>query len=189
VRLRRDPTSFVIWLVFVLGVIAVFVAILTVAIWLGNVQAAERVKCAVPDPRAAPIVKLSSGEIRALAALAWAEARGEADPYCSMQAVAAVVVNRLRTDPSYYGATVTQVIHRPYAFSAFGRADPNRAKMARIDESDGLYVTALLASIAALSGADPVAGATHFYAGRAPSWSRRMVVTVRIGAHTFARVP
>ncbi len=37
---------------------------------------------------------------------------------------------------------------------------------------------------------DPTQGATHFYQSRLrPSWSRRLVDKMRIGAHMFARLP
>lgn len=143
--------------------------------------------CAPPDPSAKPVIRLAAGELRALAALAWGEARGEPDAYCSMVAVAAVVVNRIERNPEYFGATVTQVLNKPFAFSVFGKRDPNRLKVAQINESDELFITATLAAIAAVGGSDPVAGADHFHAGRPPRWAAGMVVTARIGSHTFRR--
>ena len=185
------------WLFFVLG-FATFVAAailigLLMAVWNPS-YGAGRTTCPPPDPTARPVVRLSRGEIRDLAALVWAEARGEPDAYCSMQAVAAVVVNRMRRNPRYFGATITQVISRPYAFSPFGKDDPQNRRMRAVDERDDLYYSALLAALAAVSGADPTRdragdGATHFYSGQAPAWSRRMLVTARIGGHTFLRDP
>jgi spore germination cell wall hydrolase CwlJ-like protein len=185
------------WLIFVvlLGlfiVVAIAIAVL-IAVWTPG-YGTVRTACAPPDPHGVPVVRLARGEIRDLAALAWAEARGEPEPYCAMQAVAAVVVNRLRTNPRYFGATITQVISRPYAFSPFGKDDPQNRRMRSVDERDTLYYSALLATLAALSGADPTRGgagdgATHFYTGRPPYWSYRMLVTARIGSHTFLREP
>jgi spore germination cell wall hydrolase CwlJ-like protein len=183
-RLKRTLADW-LWLVALVIVYVGFAVM--IAFWIAQASAAPKIECRPPDPRAAPVVKLSAGEIRALASLAWAEARGEADPYCSMQAVAAVVVNRMQINPEYFGASVTQVINRPHAFSPFGKQDPQRRKMGKVDESDDLFVTSLLAAIAAVSGADPVAGATHFYSGRPPDWAARMLVTARIGGHTFMR--
>jgi spore germination cell wall hydrolase CwlJ-like protein len=102
-----------------------------------------------------------------------------------MLAVSSVVVNRMTTNPKYFGATITQVINRPYAFSPFGKTDPNKNRMGKVDESDPLYVSALLAAIAAVSGVDNTMGATHFYSGKPPGWSRRMLVKRKIGGHTF----
>lgn len=141
--------------------------------------------CAPPDPGARPVVKLLPGELASLAALAWAENRSNG--YCGMQAIAAVVVNRLRSNPKYFGATVTQVLNKPSAFSVFGKADPNRLKMAKLDETDGSYLAATLAAIAAVGGADPVGGADHFYSGSAPNWAPRMTVTARAHGHVFLR--
>lgn len=191
-RLRRGTGTFLVWLVLVLGLAAVTAAVVTVGLWLGRADAAQAPVCPPPDPRAVPVVSLARGEIRDLAALAWAEARGEPEPYCAMQAVAAVVVNRMRRNPRYFGATITQVISKPRAFSPFGRDDPQNRRMRSVDERDGLYFSALLATLAALSGADPTRGAagdgaTHFYSGRPPAWSHGLLVTARIGNHTFLR--
>ena len=140
--------------------------------------------CSPPDPESKPVVRLAAGELRQLAVVAWAEARG--DGYCAMQAVAAVILNRVQANPKLYGATITQVIHKPFAFSVFGRRDPNRVKMAKADESDPSFISAMLAAIAALGGSDPTAGATHFaVAGSRPAWATRMVLTARIGAHLY----
>lgn len=177
------------WLWF-LGTFCLYIAVaILIGVMVAHGAPRSIPPCQPPDPVRPPIVKLAAGELRTLAALAWAEARGEPDAYCSMQAVAAVVVNRMRTNPGYFGATITQVVHRPYQFSPFGRADPNRVKMSKVDESSPSYVAALLAAIAAVSGADPVAGATYFYSGRSPRWTAGMLVTARIGGHTFLRSP
>jgi spore germination cell wall hydrolase CwlJ-like protein len=173
------------WLWFV----AVFAAYILLATLIGVVIArAEPAKgCAPPDPRARPIVKLSRGELRALAALAWAEARGEPDAYCSMLAVSSVVINRMKINPQYFGATITQVINRPYAFSPFGKDDPNKTRMGKVDESDPLFVASLLAAISAVSGVDNTFGATHFHSGKPPRWAANMLVTRKISGHTFLK--
>lgn len=171
---------------FLVVVAACAIAACVIIGMMQKVHGAER--CAAPDPAAKPVVKLASGELRALAALAWGEARG--DGYCSMQAVAAVVVNRMRSNPKEFGATVTQVINRPYAFSVFGKRDPNRAKVAKVGEEDPVFLTAMLAAIAAVGGADPVGGADHFHTSRTlPAWAARMPVTARIGGHVYRRSP
>lgn len=142
--------------------------------------------CPFPDPTARPVVRLAAGELRELAALAWGEARG--DGYCGMLGVSAVVVNRMRRDPRQFGATVTQVINKPFAFSVFGKRDPNAAKVAKVDESNPAFLVALLAALAAIGGADNTGGADHFHAsGEVPGWARGMPATVRIGGHTFRR--
>lgn len=142
--------------------------------------------CEKPDPASRPVVRLAAGELRQLAVVAWGEARS--DGHCAMQAVAAVILNRLQANPKLYGATITQVVHKPFAFSVFGRRDPNRVKMGKADESDPSFISAMLAAIAAVGGSDPTGGATHFaVAGSRPAWATRMVLTARIGAHAFYR--
>lgn len=183
-RLKRTLSDW-LWLV---AMVIVYVGLaVMIALWIAQASVASKIECRAPDPKAAPVIALTRGELRALAALAWAETRGEADPYCSALAVAAVVVNRMQRNPSYYGATITQVITKPAAFSPFGKADPNRVAMGKIDESDAGFIVALLAAIAAVSGADPTQGADHFHSGRAPGWSHHMLVTAKIGGHTFLR--
>lgn len=184
--MRRPGPRVLAWLVLLLGLATVLVAVVTVGVRLGH--AAVPADCRPPDPGTRPIVPLASGELRALAALAWAEARGERDAYCSMLAVSAVVVNRIRTNPRYFGASVTQAINRPHQFSPFGRNDPNRRKMGKVDEGDHLFVTALLAAIAASTGVDNTGGATHFFSGPRPRWANGMVLTMRLGGHTFMKV-
>lgn len=142
--------------------------------------------CEKPNPESPHVVRLAAGELRQLAVVAWGEARG--DGYCAMQAVSAVILNRLQANPKLYGATITQVIHKPFAFSVFGRRDPNRVKMAKVDESDPSFISATLAAIAAVGGSDPTGGATHFaVAGSRPAWATHMVLTARIGAHLYYR--
>jgi spore germination cell wall hydrolase CwlJ-like protein len=179
------------WIWIGAGLVAFAVAAVAVGLLLAYTAPAHGAvaRCPPPDPAARPVVPLARGELRALAALLWAETRGEPDPYCSALAVGAVVVNRIQGNPRYFGATITQVIGKPAAFSPFGKADPNRSKMAKVDESDAGFITALLAAVASVSGADPVSGADHFYSGPPPSWAARMVVTGRIGGHTFVRSP
>jgi spore germination cell wall hydrolase CwlJ-like protein len=80
------------------------------------------------------------------------------------------------------------VVSKPFAFSVFGKTDPNRTKMARVDESDPVFISAVLAAISAVSGADPTSGATHFVSGGLkPGWAARMTVTARIGGHVYFR--
>lgn len=141
--------------------------------------------CPAPDPAAGPVVALSRGELSMLARLAWAENRENG--YCGMLSISSVVINRMRTNPQYFGATVTQVIQRPNQFSVFGKSDPNRQKMMKVDESDDSYVSAMLAAISAAAGAQPVGGATYFFSGRAPAWSHGMAVTAHQYGHTFLR--
>jgi spore germination cell wall hydrolase CwlJ-like protein len=141
--------------------------------------------CPPPDPAAKPVVRLAAGEILALSRLAWAENRSGG--YCGMLSIASVVVNRLQQNPKIYGATITQVINKPYQFSVFGKTDPNRRKMAKVAEDDDEFVSAMLAAIAAVSGVENAGGALYFYSGSAPYWSHGMLVVSRQYGHVFLR--
>lgn len=180
-----------------LGVIAGLLAFMAVAVVIGlafaNAAQAAPASCKPPAmPGASSVIKLQAGSVRQLAGVAWGEARGEPEPFCSMLAVSWVIINRIRSDPGTYGATVEQVISKPFQFSVFGRSDPNRAKIAAAAESDPSYLLALLAAVSALTGAapDPTLGSTHFFntgMDRAPAWARRMERRVKIGSHIFYR--
>lgn len=149
-------------------------------------RAAEACPTVVWPKLGAPIVKLQPGDLRALAGVGWGEARGEG--FCAMLAVQAVVINRVRTAPKTFGATVSQVLGKPNQFSIFGKRDPNRAKVAGLDERDPLFLAATLAALAALSGVDPTSGAVYFHhRDMVPDWASRTVVSARIGSHVFRK--
>lgn len=175
------------WL-WVAAAVLIYTAIAVVlAVMLAqNRPANAAIGCRPPDPEAQPVIRLAAGELRTLARLAWGEGRSEG--YCGMVAISAVVINRMQRNPKTFGATVTQVINKPYAFSSFGKSDPNRLKMAKIDESDEHYLRATLAALAAITGQDPTAGGLYFHAvGSRPGWAAGMVVSARIGQHIFMR--
>lgn len=170
-----------------LAILGYLLCYLLVAFGIGISMAmcAHAAPCEHPDPAAKPVVRLAAGELHSLAALAWAENRSNG--YCGMLAVASVVINRMQENPKTFGATITQVINKPYQFSVFGKTDKNRLKMSRVAEHDDLFVTAMLAAIAAVSGVENTGRALYFYSGRAPYWSHGMVVTSRQYGHVFLR--
>ena len=109
-----------------------------------------------------------------LARLVSGEARGE--PYIGQVAVAAVVLNRVRSDD--FPDTVSAVIFQPGAFAAVwdGQFD-----MTPTD-------SALRAARDAMNGWDPTGGCTYYYnpstATNAWIWTRDVQLT--IGRHAFA---
>ena len=113
-------------------------------------------------------------ELSILARLVSGEARGE--PYIGQVAVAAVVLNRVRSDD--FPDTVSAVIFQPGAFDAVwdGQFD-----MTPTD-------SALRAARDAMNGWDPTGGCTYYYnpatATNAWIWSRDVQLT--IGRHAFA---
>ena len=113
-------------------------------------------------------------ELSILARLVSGEARGE--PYIGQVAVAAVVLNRVRSDD--FPDTVAAVIFQPGAFDAVwdGQFD-----MTPTD-------SALRAARDAMNGWDPTGGCTYYYnpstATNAWIWTRDVQLT--IGRHAFA---
>lgn len=113
-------------------------------------------------------------ELSLLARLVSGEARGE--PYIGQVAVAAVVLNRVRSDA--FPDTVSGVIFQPGAFDAVwdGQFD-----MTPTD-------SAVRAARDAMNGWDPTGGCTYYYNPTTATnewiWSRQVQLT--IGRHAFA---
>ncbi len=116
----------------------------------------------------------SSNDLHLLAKCVHAEARGE--PYTGQVAVAAVILNRVRS--SSFPNTIAGVIYQPYAFTAVDDGQINLAPNS----------TAYKAAQDALNGWDPTYGCLYYYNPRTATsswiWSRKTVVT--IGKHVFA---
>ena len=117
---------------------------------------------------------ISSSDLNLLARCVYAEARGE--PYTGQVAVAAVVLNRVKS--SSFPNTISGVIYQPYAFTAVDDGQINLTPNS----------TAYKAAQDALNGWDPTYGCLYYYnpatATSSWIWSRKTVVT--IGKHVFA---
>lgn len=116
----------------------------------------------------------SSSDVYLLAKLVYAEARGE--PYTGKVAVAAVVLNRVKS-PSFPN-TLSGVIYQPWAFTAVNDGQINLTP----DQ------TCKNAARDALNGWDPTYGCLYYYNPKTATskWitSRKTVTT--IGKHVFA---
>lgn len=116
----------------------------------------------------------SSNDLNLLARCVYAEARGE--PYTGQVAVAAVVLNRVKS--ASFPNTIAGVIYQPYAFTAVDDGQINLTPNS----------TAYKAAQDALNGWDPTYGCLYYYnpatATSSWIWSRQTVVT--IGKHVFA---
>lgn len=117
----------------------------------------------------------SNSDLNLLAHLVYAEARGE--PYSGQVAVAAVVLNRVKSNS--FPNTVAGVIYERGAFSVVAdgqiNLQPNQ--------------TAISAARDALNGWDPTYGAIYYFNPKTATnkwiWSRPMTVT--IGNHRFCK--
>ncbi len=114
-----------------------------------------------------------SSDHRLLSKLVYAEARGE--PYKGQVAVAAVVLNRVRS--SSFPNTISGVIYQKNAFSCVSNGSINKTP----DSS------AIRAARDAMNGWDPTGGCLYFYNPRATSdrWIRSRTVKTVIGNHSF----
>jgi N-acetylmuramoyl-L-alanine amidase len=118
--------------------------------------------------------KFSSSDVKLLARLIYAEARGE--PYQGQVAVGAVVLNRVKS--SSFPNTISGVIYQPYAFTCVNDGQINLSP----------NQTAINAAKDAMNGWDPTYGCLYYYNPKVATskwiYSRKTVVT--IGQHVFA---
>lgn len=115
-----------------------------------------------------------SADHRLLAKLVYAEARGE--PYKGQVAVAAVVLNRVRS--ASFPNTVSGVIYQQNAFTCVNNGSINNTP----DSS------CIRAALDALNGWDPTGGCLYYYNPKTAvdKWIRTRTVKTVIGNHSFA---
>ena len=118
---------------------------------------------------------ISSSNLNLLAPCVYAEARGE--PYMGQVAVAAVVLNRVRS--SKFPNTISGVIYQPLAFTAVADGQIN------LTPNQSAYNAAR----DALNGSDPTNGCLYYYnpATATSKWIWSLKVELTIGKHSFAR--
>ncbi len=115
----------------------------------------------------------NSANLNLLARCVHAEARGE--PYTGQVAVAAVVLNRVRS--SQFPNSISGVIYQPYAFTCVADGQINLAPDA----------SSIRAAQDALNGWDPTYGCLFYYnpATATNAWIRSKEVRLTIGMHVF----
>ena len=145
----------------------------------GRVGPATAAKLGVTLSSAAGATKtasasISSSDHRLLARLVYAEARGE--PYKGKVAVAAVVLNRVKS--ASFPNTISGVVYQKSAFSCVSNGQINLAP-----DND-----AIRAARDAMNGWDPTGGCLYFYNPRQTSdrWIRTRTIKTVIGNHSFA---
>jgi len=137
-----------------------------------------------------------SQDIDTLARTIWAEARGEG--VAGMEAVAAVIMNRVNADlgkdgrPDWWGEGVEGVCRKPWQFSCWNEGDPNRGKLIMVKASeDGWFAHAVEIAKRAIAGElpDKTGGATHYHAKSVkPKWSEGRQPCAEIGWHVFYKL-
>ena len=117
----------------------------------------------------------SNADLNLLARCVYGEARGE--PYTGQVAVAAVVLNRVRS--SKFPNSVSGVIYQSGAFTAVADGQINLTP----------NTTAYNAARDALNGWDPTNGCLYYYnpATATSKWIWSLKVELKIGRHNFAR--
>lgn len=115
----------------------------------------------------------NSNDAYLLARLVYGEARGE--PYTGQVAVAAVVLNRVRS--SLFPNTVSGVIYQSGAFTVVSDGQIN------LTPND----TAIRAAKDAMNGWDPTYGCLYYYNPRTATsaWIRQKTIKLTIGEHVF----
>ena len=115
-----------------------------------------------------------SADHRLLAKLVYAEARGE--PYKGQVAVAAVVLNRVRS--ASFPNTISGVIYQSGAFSCVSNGSINNTPDS----------ACIRAALEAMNGWDPTGGCLYYYNPKktSDSWIRTRTVKTVIGNHSFA---
>lgn len=116
----------------------------------------------------------NSADLNLLARCVYAEARGE--PYVGQVAVAAVVLNRVKS--SSFPNTISGVIYQPGAFTCVSDGQINLTP----------NQTAYNAARDALNGYDPTGGCLYYYnpATATSKWIWSLKVTLTVGRHSFA---
>lgn len=117
----------------------------------------------------------SSSDTYLLARCVYAEARGE--PYLGQVAVAAVVLNRVKS--AKFPNTVSGVIYQPWAFTCVNDGQINYSPNS----------SALQAAKDALNGWDPTNGCLYYYnpATATSRWIWSLTIMLSIGSHNFAK--
>lgn len=118
---------------------------------------------------------VSMSELNLLARCVYSEARGE--PYAGQVAVAAVVLNRVRS--SKFPNTISGVVYQKGAFTAVADGQINLTP----------NETAYKAARDALNGWDPTNGCLYYYnpSTATSKWIWSLTVEIKIGRHSFAR--
>ncbi|MCH5163743.1 MAG: spore cortex-lytic enzyme [Clostridiales bacterium] len=116
----------------------------------------------------------SNANLNLLARCVYAEARGE--PYVGQVAVAAVVLNRVKS--SSFPNTISGVIYQPGAFTCVSDGQIN------LTPNQSAYNAAR----DALNGYDPTGGCLYYYnpATATSKWIWSLKVTLTVGRHSFA---
>ncbi len=136
----------------------------------------------------------SFSDVDIVARTLYGEARGEVAKVgvIALKAVASVIWNRWRVQPSYFGQTPKDVCLKPYQFSCWNKNDPNLERLLVPQITDKTYSLCRMIAEEFLSGRgeDVVNGSDHYHTVwlATPSWATGKLPIVDIGNHRFYRL-
>jgi hypothetical protein len=136
---------------------------------------------------ACPVMLDERGKaIDVLARTLWGEARSESTT--GREAVANVVINRVRSQVSWWGTTIESVCRAPKQFSCWNAGDPNRPKLEKVDCGDKVFAECLQIARRAANGSLPdiTHGSKHYHTRNIrPSWLTAQKPVLELGNHLF----
>lgn len=129
---------------------------------------------------------LSDQEI--VARTAWGEARSLGRD--GMQATINTLQNRVASGVHWWGTSLRSCALRPYQYSCWLAADPNRPKLLAVAETDPEFIIAIDLAADAIFGnlPDIVSGADSYYAlslPTPPKWSEGLKPVATIGNQVY----
>lgn len=126
---------------------------------------------------------MTDDQIDYMARTIYGEARGEGQK--GMQAVGNVIMNRVKAG-SWYGASIKDVVLKPYQFSCWNVGDPNREKILNATPAQLSSARNIAEQVVSGQLPDITGGATHYHAKSVnPYWAASMTKTATIGNHIF----
>lgn len=123
-----------------------------------------------------------------LALTLWGEAADR--PVRAIEALAALVMNRMRAGVPHWGNGVVGVCRAPFQFPCWNRNHPRHARLREIPAGDAALAICRRIAARALAGAlpDPTGGATFFHDALAlPGWALGRPAAAEIGGLCFYR--
>ena len=127
---------------------------------------------------------MTQDQVDYMARTIYGEARGEGKK--GMQAVGNVIMNRVKKG-GWYGASIKDVVLKPYQFSCWNDGDVNKTIITNATPAMLKQATAIAEQVISGELPDITGGATHYYAKTIsePYWAKKMTQTAAIGNHIF----
>lgn len=130
----------------------------------------------------------TEAEAEILALTLWGEAAGR--PVRAIEALAALVMNRVRAGVPHWGQGVAGVCRAPFQFPCWNRNHPRHAALREVPAGDAALAICRRIAARALAGGlpDPTGGATHVHdAAVLPAWALGRPAAAEIGGLCFYR--